>query len=414
MIPEILSPAGDLERLNAAVTYGADAVYLGGKMFGMRSSPANFSTEELARAVALCHAAGVRVYCTVNTVPTNAEMEQLPQYLRAVASAGVDALIVADLGVLALAKQNAPEVPVHISTQAGVTNYVTANEFFRHGASRVILARELSLDDIKTIRDKTPPELDIETFVHGAVCMALSGRCLISQYLLNRDANRGECAQPCRWGYHLMEEKRAGQFFPVFEDEKGTYILNAQDMCMLPHFRELAEAGVSSFKIEGRAKSAYYVAAVTNAYRCAADAYARHLQDFKSSDSFETPAWIIEEAHKVSHREYSTGFYFKEKPPRQYYESGGYVRDWEVVAAVEDYADGYLICSERNRFSKSEQLELLLPKRKPEPLIISEMLDEAGEPLETARHPNMVVKIKCETAYPAGSMIRRQKGQDSL
>lgn len=403
MIPEILSPAGDFERLAAAVTYGADAVYLGGKMFGMRSSPANFSTEELTRAVGFCHNSGVKVYYTVNTVPTNWELEYLPEHLSEAAKAGVDAFIAADLGVLSLAKKTTPEVPVHISTQAGVTNHLTANEFYRLGASRIILARELSLEDVKVIRDKTPPQLEIEAFVHGAVCMAMSGRCLISQYLLNRDANRGECAQPCRWGYHLMEEKREGQFFPVFEDERGTYILNAQDLCMLPYFSELAQAGITSFKIEGRAKSAYYVAAVTNAYRCAADAYA------KNPHGFETPDWIIQEAQKVSHREYSTGFYFNDKPPRQYYESGGYVRDWEVVAVVEGYSDGCLICSERNRFSKLEPLELLLPKQKPAQLIVSEMYDENGESLETARHPNMTVRIKCDTPYEPGSMIRRCK-----
>lgn len=402
ILPEVLSPAGDFECLASAVTFGADAVYLGGKMFGMRSSPANFSANGLKRAVAYCHNSGVKVYYTVNTLPTNEELEHLPRHLSEAASAGVDAFIVADVGVLSLAKNIAPRVELHISTQAGVTNYLTANEFFRLGASRIILARELSLDDVKVIRDKTPPQLDIEAFVHGAVCMAESGRCLISQYLLHRDANRGECAQPCRWGYHLMEEKRDGQFFPVFEDEKGTYILNAQDLSMLPYIDELVRAGITSFKIEGRAKSAYYVAAVTNAYRCAVDAYA------KDPDNFEMPYWIIEEAQKVSHRQYSTGFYFKDAPPRQYYESGGYVRDWEVVAVVEGYEDGYLICSERNRFSKAEPLELLIPKRMSKLLIIGEMLDENDEPLETARHPNMKIKIKCDIPYETGSIIRRR------
>lgn len=404
LIPEILAPAGDFERLCAAVLFGADAVYLGGKAFGMRASPANFSLEELVRAVDACHARGVKVYLTCNTLPTNEEIDALPEFLRAAGEAGVDALIVADAGVLSLAKRILPDTDVHISTQAGVMNHLSATEYFHQGACRVVLARELSLGDIAVIRDKTPPALEIETFVHGAMCMSFSGRCLISQYLAGRDANRGECAQPCRWAYHLMEEKRQGQFFPVFEDERGSYILNAQDLCMLPYIGKLAAAGITSFKIEGRAKSAYYVAAVTNAYRMAADLYAQNPA------GFEAPAWLIGETQKVSHREYSTGFYFENAPPAQYYDSGGYVRDWEVVAVVESYENGFLICTERNRFSRGEVLEVLAPKQKPAELIVTALYDEDGTALETARHPMMRLKIPCGAAYPAGSMLRRKNG----
>ena len=255
--PEVLAPAGDFECLQAAVRFGADAVYLGGSRFGMRAASANFSEEGLQKGVALAHQNGVRVYLTCNTLPTNEEIEALPEFLKSVERADVDAVIVTDIGVLSLVKRIIPEMEVHISTQTGVVNYLTAAELYRMGARRVVLARELSLDDIARIRDKTPSELEIETFVHGAMCVSFSGRCLLSQYLTGRDANRGECAQPCRWGYHLVEEKRPGLYFPIEEDERGSYILNAKDLCMIEHVDKLAAAGISSFKIEGRAKSSH-------------------------------------------------------------------------------------------------------------------------------------------------------------
>ena len=279
---EVLSPAGDMERFTAAVDFGADAVYLGRKNFGMRSSPQNFTFEQLSDAVRTAHAKGVKVYLTCNTLPRNSEIPLFEQFISEACAAQVDALIVADIGILSLVKKYAPDMEIHISTQTGIVNYVTARELYNMGAKRIVLARELSLEEIAEIRAKTSPDLDIEAFVHGAMCVSFSGRCLLSQYLVNRDANRGECAQPCRWGYHLMEEKRPGEFFPVFEDEKGTYILNAKDMCMIDFIDKLAEAGITSLKIEGRAKSAYYVAVVTNAYRMAVDEY------YKNPDSFMT------------------------------------------------------------------------------------------------------------------------------
>lgn len=372
-------------------------------MFGMRASPANFSRDELVKAVNFCHDNGVKVYLTCNALPANEEIDVLPEFIDNAVKAGVDALIVADIGVLMEAKRTAPGLDIHISTQTGVVNYLTATELYKLGASRVVLARELTLGDISVIRDRTPPELQIEAFVHGAMCMSFSGRCLISQYLTGRDANRGECAQPCRWGYHLMEEKREGLYLPVFEDEKGSYILNAQDLCMLEYIDRLARAGITSFKIEGRAKSAYYVAAVTNAYRLAAELYAADPENYRA------PEWLVEETRKVSHRQYSTGFYLEEYPPAQYYESGGYVRDWEVVAVVEGYEDGFLILTERNRFSTGESLEVLIPKRMPEQLEVTGMQDEDGCEIETARHPMMRLKIPCDKRYPVGSMIRRPK-----
>ncbi len=270
-IPEVLVPAGDMERLEAALRYGADAVYLGGKQHSMRSAPKNFTLEELAAGCKKAHAQGVRVYCTVNTLLKNEEVEALPAYLHDLAGCGVDAVILADMGVLMLCRREVPELEVHISTQAGVTNYLTARELYKLGAKRVVLARELSLEEIRGIRQNTPPELELEYFVQGAMCVSFSGRCLLSNYFTGRDGNRGECAQPCRWRYHLVEETRPGQYFPISEEENGTYILNAKDLCLLPHLDKLRDAGVDSFKIEGRAKSAYYVAVAANAYRCAAD-----------------------------------------------------------------------------------------------------------------------------------------------
>jgi len=400
-IPELLSPAGDMECLGAAVLYGANAVYLGAKEMGMRASPKNFDNAQLAAAVGYCHGRGVKVYLTCNTLPSNEEADRLPGFIRRAAAAGVDALIVADIGTLMLARREAPGLELHISTQCGVVNYRTAAELYHLGASRVVLARELPLEEIRIIRDKTPPGLGIEAFVHGAMCMSFSGRCLISQYLTGRDANRGECAQPCRWGYHLVEEKRPGQYLPVFEDETGSYILNAQDLSMLPHLDKLAAAGVDSFKIEGRAKSSYYVAAITGAYRQAIDLY--------SADPlhYNPPPALLAETKKVSHRQYSTGFYLRGAPPRQYYESGGYIRDWELVATVDGWQDGWILCTERNRFVLGEELEVLRPDGPPFTFCVDAIQNEEGEALEVACHPMMRLRVRCERPVAAGGMLRR-------
>lgn len=401
-IPELLSPAGDLECLMAALRYGADAVYLGGHTYGMRAAPKNFGMDELPEAVRLCRACGARLYLTCNTLPTNEQADGLPDFIHGARAAGVDALIVADIGVLMLAKRIAPELPVHISTQAGVVNYLTATELYNLGAARVVLARELPLTEIVILREKTPPALEIEAFVHGAMCVSFSGRCLLSNYFTARDGNRGECAQPCRWSYYLMEEKRPGQFFPVHEDEQGTYILNAQDLCMLEHIDKLVAAGVTCFKIEGRAKSAYYVAAVTGAYRQAIDLY-------KSNPAgYEAPAYLVEELRKVSHRRYSTGFYLGDGLPGQYYDCRGYVRDWEVVATVDGWKDGHMLCTERNRFAVGETLEILCPNGPPTSFTVGRMLDEEGRPLQIARHPMMRLRIACEAPVPQGAMLRRR------
>lgn len=399
---EVLAPAGDEERFNAAINYGADAVYLGRKQFGMRASPLNFDFEQLCNAVKKAHAKGVKVYLTCNTLPRNNEIPFFEKFVCEAVEAKVDAMIVADIGLLMLIKKYAPDMEIHISTQTGIVNYVTARELYNMGAKRVVLARELSFDEIAEIRAKCPSDMDIECFVHGAMCVSFSGRCLLSQYLVNRDANRGECAQPCRWGYHLMEEKRPGEYFPIFEDEKGTYILNAKDMCMIEHIDKLAEVGVTSLKIEGRAKSAYYVAVVTNAYRMAVDEYRKDPYNFK------LPDWIRDEVYKVSHRKYSKGFFFGVPEESQYYENSGYIRNYDVVAVVEKCDSGTVYCTQRNRFFAGDKVELLAPSCKPVELTLDTLYDENGEQIETANHAMMKFSFKCDIVFPSGTVIRKE------
>jgi len=324
--PELLCPAGDFERLKTAIKYGADAVYIGATDFGMRTAPSNFTIEQLYEAADYAHQRGVKLHLTVNTLPRCYETPALPDFLKQAGASGVDALIIADIGIVALARKLLPDIEIHASTQTGIVNELTARTLYDMGVKRVVLAREVSLEEIKVMRSRLPEELEIETFIHGAMCMSISGRCVISNYLTGRDANRGECSQPCRWNYHLMEEKRPGIFLPVFEDEHGTTILNAKDLCMIEHLKELADAGIASFKIEGRAKSPYYVGVVVNAYRTALDA---------AMEGKPVPEWALRELDTVSHREYSTGFYYGRQPHQQSYYAGGYVQDWEVSAVVE-------------------------------------------------------------------------------
>ena len=393
--PELLAPAGDMERLRMAVLYGADAVYLAGTSFGMRSFAGNFSPEELPKAVAWAHSHGVRVHVTVNTMPRNEEASRLPAYLEQLQEAGVDALIVADLGAFTMAGQYAPRCERHISTQASIANYACAAAWYDLGAKRVILARELSLDEIREIREKVPSELELEAFVHGAMCVSYSGRCLLSNYMTGRDSNRGACAQPCRYQYYLMEEKRPGEYFPVFEDEKGTYIMNSRDMCMIDHVGELMDAGVNSLKIEGRAKSAYYAAIVTGAYR--------HVIDDVAAGRPVDPVWRDEVEH-VSHRHYATGFYFGQ--PGQYTDNARYIREWQVVALVTECDDsGYATLSLRNKFSTGEPLELVGPDTKPIAFTAPVMEDEAGEPLTEPKNPQMVFRMRLPKPVPPWSIL---------
>ena len=396
--PELLCPAGDMERLKMAVAYGADAVYLAGTMFGMRSFAGNFTPEELKDAVGLCKAHGVAVNITCNTMPRNDEVARLPEWLEYLDDLRVNAVIVADVGSLALVKRHAPHVQIHISTQASIVNYQTASAWYDLGANRVILARELSMDEIREIRAKTPKDLEIEAFVHGAMCVSYSGRCLLSNYMTGRDSNRGACAQPCRYKYALMEEKRPGEYFPVYEDEKGTYIMNSRDMCMIDHIPELIEAGVDSFKIEGRAKSAYYAAIVAGAYR--------HAVDAALAGEPLDPVWRDEVEH-ISHRHYSTGFYYGQ--PGQFTEDARYIRDWQVCALVEScQSDGTAVLSLRNKFAVGEELELVGPDVRPERFTVSAMTDGDGLPLTEARKPQMKLIMKLPRVVPPLSLLRRQ------
>ena len=394
---ELLSPAGDFERLKMAVAYGADSVYLAGTAFGMRAFAGNFSPEELPRAVEYAHSRGVSVHVTVNTMPRNDEVAALPAYLEQLQDAGVDALILADLGAFTLAGKYAPKCARHISTQQSIANYECAKAWYDLGARRVVLARELSLEEIIGIRQNVPKELEIETFGHGAMCVSYSGRCLLSNYMTGRDSNRGACAQPCRYQYALVEEKRPGEYFPVFEDERGTYIMNSRDMCTIDHLKDLMDAGIDCIKIEGRAKSSYYAAVVTGAYRhCIDDVYAGRPVD---------PVWRDEVEH-VSHRIYSTGFYYGQ--PGQYTEHSRYIREWQVCAIVESCDEtGFAKCSLRNKFRAGDTLQAVGPDLRPFDLVAENMTDAEGSPLEEPRTPQMTFYVQLPKLVPPLTILRR-------
>ena len=394
---ELLSPAGDMERLNMSVLYGADAVYLAGTDFGMRSFAGNFTPEEIPQAVAFAHSHGVKVHVTVNTMPRNNEVCHLPAYLEQLQDAGVDALILADMGAFTLAGKYAPKCARHISTQQSIANYECAKAWYDLGAERVVLARELNLEEIATIRANTPKELELETFGHGAMCVSYSGRCLLSNYMTGRDSTRGACAQPCRYQYALMEEKRPGEYFPVYEDEKGTYILNSKDMCMIDHISDLKQAGVDCIKIEGRAKSAYYAAIVTGAYR--------HVIDDVEAGRPIDQVWR-DEVDRVSHRVYSTGFYFGQ--PGQYTENSRYIRQWQICAIVQACDEnGLALCSLRNKFAAGDALEAVGPDTKPFEFTAGMMKDMQGEPLAEPRTPEMEFYLQLPKQVPQFTMIRK-------
>ena len=394
--PELLAPAGDWEKLQMAVLYGADAVYLAGTSFGMRSFAGNFSDEELPRAVDFAHRHGVKVHATVNTMPRSGVVDGLRENLEKLNDAGVDALILADLGAFILAGKYAPRCQRHISTQQSIANYACAQAWFDLGAQRVVLARELGMDEIREIRRRVDPALELETFCHGAMCVSYSGRCLLSNYMTGRDSNRGACAQPCRYQYALMEEKRPGEYFPVFEDEKGTYIMNSRDMCMIDHLDDLMDAGVDCLKIEGRAKSAYYAAIVTGAYR--------HVLDDVAAGRPVDPVWRDEVEH-VSHRHYSTGFFYGQ--PGQFYEDARYIRDWQICAVVTDCTpEGLATLSLRNKFACRDQVEVVGPDTKPFTMTAPMMIDSQGLPLTEPKTPQMVFTMQLPHPVPPMSFIR--------
>lgn len=396
--PEVLAPAGDMEKLVMAVNYGADAVYLAGPAYGMRAGTSNFTRQSLPGAIAYAHENGVRVYVTVNTIPTDEEAESLPEYLSFLEDAGADALIVADIGVMDLCKKYAPRCAIHISTQAGVMNAETARVFYELGASRVVLAREMSMEAVARLVSKLPAGLEVEAFCHGAMCVSFSGRCVLSNYLTGRDANRGACAQPCRWKYYLVEEKRPGEYMEISEDG-GTYIFNSRDMCMIEHVREIAEAGVTSIKIEGRTKSAYYVASTSTAYKHAADAAAEGRQPEQ--------CWL-DEVNKTSHRPYSTGFYYGE--PGQHTEDSLYISDYDVVAVVDSCDEiGNAVMHQRNRFWPGDEVELLMPGRDCVTFRMPAMTDTDGAEVSVANHADQELRAALPVYAPKYSFIRKKR-----
>lgn len=397
--PELLSPAGDMERLKFAFAYGADAVYLGAEDFGMRAAPKNFTIEQLKEAAEYADSLGKKVYLTLNTVPTNEDVKKMPEFIKKVAQTGIHAVIVADLGVLAMVKENAPGMEIHFSTQVGIMNYVTANAAYALGAKRVVLARETTLEDIIEIRKNTPADLDIEAFVHGAMCMSFSGRCLLSQYLNGRDANRGECSQPCRWQYQLVEKNRPDNFMDINETEEGTYILNANDLCMAPYIDMLCDAGINSLKIEGRAKSFYYVASVTAAYRKALDAY------LKDKENFLCPIEVLDELGKTSHRRYSTGFYFGKDNATQTTDSSAYIRD--LIAVVEKCENGRMYCSQRGKFVLGDTLEVLQPDGSVISFTPTDIKNSEGEDIDNTAHSMMEFSVNCDFEVKPMSILRK-------
>lgn len=404
--PELLAPAGDLEKLKMAIIYGADAVFLGGEAFGLRASSKNFSIDQIKEGLEFAHSRGRKVYVTLNIIPHNEDLEGLPEYVKTLDEIGVDAVIVADPGVITVVKENAPNLEIHLSTQANTTNYLSANFWYKMGVKRIVLARELSMNEIKEIMAKIPPELEIEAFIHGAMCISYSGRCLLSNYMVGRDANRGECAQSCRWKYNLVEEKRPGEYYPIYEDEQGTFIMNSKDLCMIEHIPELIDSGISSFKIEGRMKSPYYVATVVRAYRMAIDEYLANPANYQFN-----PKWL-EEVKKASHRDHTTGFYFgKPSGNEQLYTSSSYIRTYDFLGVVLDYNSdtGIATVEQRNRIFVGDNIEVFGPNKEHFNQIIEKMWDKDNNEISVAPHAQQIIKIKMDKPVEAWDILRKPR-----
>lgn len=401
---ELLAPAGDLLKLKTAIDYGADAVYIGGEAFGLRTASKNFDTDSMKYGVQYAHSKGKKVYLTTNIIPHNSDLDAFPKYIENAINTGIDALIIADFGLFSFMKKNYPDFPLHISTQANNTNYWSANAWHSMGASRVVLARELSLNEIKTIRQNTPDDLELEAFVHGAMCVSYSGRCLLSNYLTHRDANKGACAQPCRWNYALVEQTRPGEYMPIGEGENGSFILNSKDLCMISHIKELAESGVTSFKIEGRVKSEYYVASTIKAYRDEIDKYERDRENYK----FDPSSYA--EVLKTSHRPYSTGFYLgKTNENSQVYTSSSYIRDFDLVGYVLDYDTDTQIATieQRNKFCVGDTVEFLIPNRPCFAQKVTSLTNDKGENITSTPHAQMIFKLKTDKPVFKGCFVRK-------
>ncbi len=403
--PELLVPAGSLEVLKIAVVFGADAVYIGGEAFGLRAKARNFSREDMEEGIAFAHARDVKVYVTANILAHNEDLTGVREYFLELKEIGPDALIISDPGVFQAAREICPEIEVHISTQANNTNYGTYLFWHRLGARRVVSARELSLKEIRDIREQIPEELEIETFIHGAMCISYSGRCLLSNYLTGRDANQGECTHPCRWKYALMEEQRPGEYMPVFENERGTFIFNSKDLCMIEHVPELIEAGIDSFKIEGRMKTALYVATVARTYR-------RAIDDFmKSRELYEkNMPWYKSQISNCTYRQFTTGFFFgKPSEEGQIYDNNTYLKEYTYLGIVEDFKEGLCQIRQRNKFSVGEMIEVMKPDGENESVTVLKILDEEGKELESAPHPKQKLFLDLGTTLSQYDILRRKE-----
>ena len=399
---ELLAPAGDLERLKIAFTYGADACYIGGEIFGMRSAAKNFSIEEMKEGVEFAHNLGKKVFVTLNIIPKNNDLKRLETYLLKLQEINVDAVIVSDGGVFNIVRKTIPDMEIHISTQASTSNSLASKFWYDKGAKRVVTARELSFSETRAIRDNVPEDMDIEAFVHGAMCMSYSGKCVISNYTTGRDANRGACAQPCRWKYDLVKENN-GEYEKVLDGIDSSFFFNSKDLCMIEYVKELIECGITSFKIEGRMKTAYYVATTVRAYRMAIDAYYENIENFKFN-----PMWL-EELKKGSHRDYSTGFYFdKPKSSDHNYESASYIRNYDFIGIVrEKLEDNYYIVEQRNRMFVNDKIEVIGPFIETKDATILEMYNEDGEVIDCAPHARQIVKMKVDLDMDVDFMLRK-------
>ena len=403
---ELLLPAGGFSELKTAFTFGADAVYFGGAEFSLRTAADNFTVSEMEEAAELAGNFGKKLYLAANVIAHNTDIADFRKYIAEIRHIPLNGIIVSDLGMFDILRQEMPEIDIHISTQANTTNHQTANMWHKLGAKRVILARELSLAEISEIRQNIPETLELEAFIHGAMCISYSGRCLLSNFMANRDGNHGNCAQPCRWNYHLMEEKRPGEYHPVFENERGTYIFNSKDLCMIEHVDKLIESGLSSLKIEGRVKNEYHVAACATVYRDAIDAYYKDPENFKTN-----PDWL-NELRKISHRDYTTGFYFaKPGAEEQHYHSSSYIREYDLAGIAQDYnkETGLLTILQKNRFFVGDTVEFLRPFGKFHIQTIEEMFDENGVFLDVANKPMSIIKIKVDCEIEPESIMRKQK-----
>ena len=404
--PELLAPGGSLEKLKTAILYGADAVYIGGEAFSLRVAAENFSVDDMKRGLEFAHKRGKKVYLTANIIPHNSDIADFEKFITEIAPLGFDAVLISDPGMFEITRELAPNLPIHISTQANNVNYKSASFWYNQGAKRVVLAREMSLKEIKEIRKKTPKGLELEAFVHGAMCISYSGRCLLSNYMTARDANQGACSHPCRWNYFLVEETRPNEYMPIFENERGSFIFNSKDLCMIEHIPEIIDSGITSLKLEGRVKTEYYVATVVKAYRDEIDRYLDNPNTYKFNPE------SMEELLKVSHRPYSTGFYFgKPNENSQVYTSSSYIRDYDLIGIVKDFDEktGIATVSQRNRFFRGDEIEVLRPNKPYFSQKIEFMQNESGEDIEVARNAEMTVKIKLDDTAKEGSMLRKRR-----